>query len=99
MAHFSYKIGAISFPNEGTDFWAKTVAGSNAPAKTQRNGSRDRIIVLLLLECESRTDLHEGGLQDRSRCKKRRPNRGVPGCDGADVKDVVKVGHQINAVC
>jgi hypothetical protein len=65
MAHFSYKIGAMSFPNEGTDFWAKTVAGSRAPAKIQRNGMWDRIIVFLLnLERESRTDLEEPGLLD-----------------------------------
>jgi hypothetical protein len=47
MTHFEYKIGAMSFPNEGFAVWAKTVAGNNAAAMTQPTGTRVRIMLFL----------------------------------------------------
>jgi hypothetical protein len=44
MAHLSYRIGAMSFPNEGFAVWANTVAGNNAAAMIQTTGTWDRII-------------------------------------------------------
>jgi hypothetical protein len=46
MAHLSYKIGAMSFPNEGFEVWAGTVAGNNATAKIQPTATQDRIIAV-----------------------------------------------------
>jgi hypothetical protein len=48
MAHLAYKIGAISFANEGFEVWAKTVAGSKATARIQPAETWDRIIIFLL---------------------------------------------------
>jgi hypothetical protein len=45
MAHLAYKIGAMSFANEGFEVWAKTEAGSKTTARIQPIGTWDRIIV------------------------------------------------------
>jgi hypothetical protein len=49
MTHFEYKIGAMSFPNEGLAVWAKTVAGNNVAATIQPTGMWVRFILDSLL--------------------------------------------------
>jgi hypothetical protein len=44
MAHLSYKIGAMSFPNEGFEVWAKAIAGNKTPTTIQPTATWDRII-------------------------------------------------------
>src|SRR5487761_617641 len=56
-----------------------------------------RILECIVLERESPTDLHERGLQDRSRRIKAGPNCIVPGQDGAGIKGVVQVDHKLQA--
>jgi hypothetical protein len=39
-------MGAMSFPNEGLEVWAETVAGDTATAKIQPTATQDRIIAV-----------------------------------------------------
>jgi hypothetical protein len=44
VAHFAYRSGAMSFPNDGVEVWAKAVAGNKATAIIQPTGMWDRIM-------------------------------------------------------
>jgi hypothetical protein len=44
MEHRSYKIGAISFPNDGFKVWAESPDGNKAIAKIQETATQNRNI-------------------------------------------------------